>query len=159
MQRTYHIKQFLSFVLKERFHPRADARGPQLKFDSQFGDYAKVAGRDINETINNLRTEMAKLHGNFTNYIGKIENALTEKESKNDFLFNTVYERGGVRMIQGIETVISRWESEGWKLKDISSDYGGIDGILLLFTRPAQTDINRFFFYHSSDMNEEYRSS
>jgi hypothetical protein len=77
--------------------------------DSQFGDYAKVAGRDINETINNLRTEMAKLHGNFTNYIGKIENALTEKESKNDFLFNTVYERGGVRMIQGIETVISRW--------------------------------------------------
>jgi hypothetical protein len=34
MQGTYHIKQFLSFVLKERFHPRADARGPQLKFDS-----------------------------------------------------------------------------------------------------------------------------
>lgn len=31
---TYHIKQFLSFVLKERFHPRAYARGPQLKFDS-----------------------------------------------------------------------------------------------------------------------------
>ena len=30
---TYHIKQFLSFVLKERFHPRAYARGPQLKFD------------------------------------------------------------------------------------------------------------------------------
>ena len=33
MQRIYHIKQFLSFVLKERFHPRVDAHGPQLKFD------------------------------------------------------------------------------------------------------------------------------
>jgi len=36
MQGTYHIKQVLSFVLKERFHPRAYARGPQLKFDSNF---------------------------------------------------------------------------------------------------------------------------
>jgi len=35
MQGTYHIKQFLSFVLKERFHPRAYARGPQLKFDRE----------------------------------------------------------------------------------------------------------------------------
>jgi len=33
---AYHNKQFLSFVLKERFHPRAYARGPQLKFDSLF---------------------------------------------------------------------------------------------------------------------------
>ena len=52
---SYHIKQVLSFVLKERFHPRAYARGPQLKLDSSLVvtrcfDYKSVNGHHSGKT-------------------------------------------------------------------------------------------------------------
>jgi hypothetical protein len=123
---------------------------------SQFGDEARIAGRDINETINNLQAEVAKLHGNVTNHIQKVEQKLSTFSETNDYLFNTIYEKGGSRMIQSIEKVITSWENEGWSLKDISLDYREIDGVVLLFTRPTKSGKRRFFYYHGSNMNEEY---
>jgi len=70
MQGTYHIKQFLSFVLKERFHPRAYARGPQLKFDRKtFKNIVDVRFRIAMPNDNELpRSRAARYQNEFLSY-------------------------------------------------------------------------------------------
>lgn len=132
---------------------------------SQFGDGAKVAGRDINEiienmqgTIENMRGEVSQIRDSVINQYSNIETALTNiapsREQVFDYLINTIYERGSDRMTTAVEKVVNTWQSEGWTLSFFSSDYQGVDGVFLLFTRPSRGRQSRFVYYHGSNMEK-----
>lgn len=123
---------------------------------SQFGDYAKVAGRDINETIERMEAEIGEIRDSVFHQYSTIQQGLAslsnQPASRLDFLVNTVYERGMDRAVASVKSVVNRWSAEGWQLFSVSSDYSGIDGMVLIFTRPSEGRGGRFQFYHGSEM-------
>jgi hypothetical protein len=72
-----------------------------------------------------------------------------------NYLVNTVYERGMEQTREAMTTVVARWESEGWKLMSMSSDYQGMDGVFLLFERSSNPGEPKIQVYHSSNMSKQ----
>jgi hypothetical protein len=125
---------------------------------SRFGDHAKIAGRDINEIIENMQGDIAQIRDSVVNQYSAIETTLADLAPQEkqvlDYLVNTVYERGSDKMTAAMQEVINAWQSEGWEFTSFSSDYQGIDGALLLFTRPSRGEKSRIFYYHGSQMEK-----
>lgn len=124
---------------------------------SKFGDHAKVAGRDINETIERMEAKIGEIRDSVFHQNSTIQQGLASLSNQPtyrlDFLINTVYERGMDRAIASVKSVVNHWSAEGWQLFSVSSDYSGIDGMVLVFTRPSEEGRGgRFQFYHSSEM-------
>lgn len=132
---------------------RVDASG------ANFGDNARVAGRDLNETVNNINARVQEL-GEILSQEGlKIDRLVASQEttrsSSMNYLVNTLYERGMEKTREAMTTVVEHWESEGWKLTSMSSDYQGADGIFLLFERPSNPMEPKIQIFHSSRMSEQ----
>ena len=130
---------------------------------SQFGDYAKVAGRDINETIEkmqgnieHMKSEVSQIRDSVVNQYTSIEKALSSitpvDNQPVDYLINTIYERGVDKMTEGIAKVVNNWQSQGWQFSHLTSDYQGMDGVILVFTRPSESKRSKFVYYHGSNM-------
>lgn len=125
--------------------------------NSTFGDNAKVAGRDINETINNIQGQLQAL-GNLVSKEGaKIDSIVAYQHELQhvafEYLLNTIYERSVSDVQEAISRVVSTWESQGWSLVGLTSDYQGMDGIFLLFKRPSSEGGAGIQIFHGSQMS------
>ena len=122
-----------------------------------FGDSARVAGRDINETVNNINARVQELGQMLSQEATKIDRLIAIQDEQHvsmEYLINTVYERQLEHAGQAIRAVISHWESEGWKFKVMSSDFHGMDGIFLVFERPSASGEANVYVYHGSKMSK-----
>ena len=125
--------------------------------NSTFGDNAKVAGRDINETINNIQGQLQAL-GNLVSKEGaKIDSIVAYQQDLQhgafEYLLNTIYERSMKDTQQAISKVVSTWALQGWSLVGLTSDYQGMDGIFLLFKRPSSDANMGVQIFHGSKMS------
>ena len=130
---------------------RVDASG------ANFGDNSRVAGRDLNETVNNINARVQELGAILSQEGSKIDRLVASQEAARtgsmNYLVNTVYERRMEQTQEAVTTVVAHWESEGWKLMSMSSDYQGMDGMFLLFERPSNPGEPKIQIYHSSRMS------
>lgn len=110
-----------------------------------------VAGRDINKNIQNIKDAVSDIKDSVIHQNNQIRQVI-EDTSDSDYLINTIYERGN-NITAPIERVIQYWQRDGWKLKHLSSDYHGMDGIFLVFSRPMQGDLPRVEYHHGSEVN------
>lgn len=108
-----------------------------------------VAGRDINKNIQNIREAISKIEGSIVHQNNQIKQ-FTGDNSDNDFLINTIYERGD-NILGAIARVVKHWHDRGWRLKHFSSDYHGMDGIFLVFTKVTNEETPNVYYYHDSD--------
>jgi hypothetical protein len=113
--------------------------------ESSFGDNTKMAGRDINETIENIEGS-----------ISKIENAIINQSESNigdvpvnDLLIHTIYQRGE-KIQEALSKTINQRQSEGWLFSKFSSDYQGMDGIFLIFKKVSSSNKSEVIYHHGS---------
>jgi gas vesicle protein len=130
---------------------------------AQIGSNNKMAGRDINETIENMqgnienmKSEVSQIKDSVVNQYTKIEKSLSSLSPQNDivldFLINTIYERGSDDMTKAMGKVINARQNQGWRFSHLSSDYQGIDGVILVFTKPSEGSQSNFSYFHGSQM-------
>ena len=128
--------------------------------DSTFGDNAKIAGRDINETITNIQGKLDSLGDIISKESAKMDKMILYQQRNQtesyEYLLNTIYERQLSGCQLAISRVIKEWESQGWQLMGLTSDYQGVDGIFLLFKRPSTSSIgsSSLRIYHGSGMSD-----
>jgi hypothetical protein len=133
--------------------PVASSEGGVSAEGAVFGDNAEVAGRDINKTIERMQNDIAHFKDAVVNQyqtIHAIANSLGGAAADNDYIVNTIYERGVQEVATGMKKVIARWTSEGWRLRFFSSDYQGMDGITLVFSRASRGGRPEFYYQHGS---------
>lgn len=121
---------------------------------SKFGHNAKIAGRDINETIEKMSAEVANINNQINNIEKNVSETIQPSNKPKDFLINTIFERDHLRKNTAMENVIRHWELYGWEFIGLSSDYQGIDGMILIFTRNCKGNVPTFESYHGSEMEK-----
>lgn len=123
-----------------------------------FGDNARIAGRDLHETVNNINARVKELGELLALERSAVENLNIHSDigttGRTAYLLNTIYERGTAQVGQAIGAVVNHWENKGWKLVGMSSDYQGMDGIFLLFKRGATPGVPYFQTFHGSNSAE-----
>lgn len=97
-----------------------------------FGNAAKVAGRDINEMIENLQGDVKEIKDSVINQVldssGISDGVVTE------FLFTTSFLKAREPINESAKA-IRNLQRRGWSLFSIASGYGGDDGLVLVFRR------------------------
>ena len=132
--------------------PREKEETSSVGIDSStVGPNARIAGRDINETIENMRAELAEIRGSVVNQYQILQETIGEQHqvgpiAASDYLINVVFERGE-QIREAIDSVLKRWEPDGWRLASLSSDYNGTDGVMLLFKRPSRLENSRVVYF------------
>lgn len=111
-----------------------------------------VAGRDINKNIQNIKDAVSDIKDSVIHQNNQIRQVIGDTGDI-DYLINTIYERGNDRMFEALQTVIENRQEEGWTLKHFSSDYQGMDGIFLIFSRPTQGDRPQVEYHHGSQVD------
>jgi hypothetical protein len=107
-----------------------------------------IAGRDINKNIQNINEAISKIEGSIINQ----KKQIIGNNYDNDFLINTIYEKGN-NIAEPIARVVQYWHNRGWSLKHFSSDYQGMDGIFLVFAKTMTGSSPEIFYYHGSNTN------
>jgi hypothetical protein len=114
---------------------------------------SNIVGRDyFNQVIEKLEAEVANVRDAVIKQSTTFQQFMESDSSASstEYLINTVYERQE-RVAEGVERVLRRWTGEGWKLVSMTSDYQGMDGVMLLFSRPADAQTPRpTRYYHGS---------
>ena len=110
-----------------------------------------VAGRDINKSIQNIKDAVSDIKDSVIHQNNQIRQVIGDT-GDNDYLINTIYERGN-NITAPIERVIQYWQRRGWTLKHFSSDYQGMDGIYLIFSRPMQGNEPQVEYHHGSQVD------
>ena len=112
--------------------------------NSKFGDNTKIAGRDINETIE-------KLEGSISNIEQAVIKQGGEKShTNNDFLIQTIYQRSQDDIKDALDKTLNFRQQDGWEFSHLSSDFQGMDGIYLVFTKPTSSARSEVEFHHGS---------
>lgn len=109
-----------------------------------------VAGRDINKNIQNIQKAISDIQNSVVHQNNQIKQFVGDN-GDNDYVINTIYERGE-NIKDAIENVINYWQNRGWSLKHISSDYNGMDGMFLFFTRAKRGVEIEVHYQHGSDI-------
>jgi hypothetical protein len=125
---------------KDNVHSSAEIHGSNIDGD--------VAGRDINKNIQNIKDAVSDIKDSVIHQNNQIKQVIGDTVD-NDYLINTIFERGN-KISAPIERVIQHWQRDGWTLKHFSSDYQGMDGIYLIFSRPKQGDQPQVEYHHGS---------
>lgn len=112
-----------------------------------------IAGGDINKTIQNIREAISDIQNSVVHQNNQI-NQLASDNTKTDYLINTIYEREN-NITGGLENVIQHWTGGGWTLKYFTSDYSGMDGLILIFTRPMLGTRPQIEYFHGSRMERQ----
>jgi hypothetical protein len=131
-----------------------EASGSGVSADAAtFGDYAEVAGRDINKTIERMQNDIAQFKDAVINQYQTIDGRLSSSlgtGAEVDYLVQTIYERGADGIAKAMEEVVMRWSGEGWRLHFFTSDYSGTDGAVLIFCKAAVGRRPRFYYQHGA---------
>jgi hypothetical protein len=111
------------------------------------GSNNKVAGRDLIEKLDKLHTDFAEIQQSISHDHRAISNYFKGDGvfGPKSYIINTVYERGGERIAGAMGSIVDYWTRDGWKLEFFSSDYNGMDGIFLIFSRPSDRTTVRYF--------------
>lgn len=107
-----------------------------------FGDNAKLAGRDINEILQEIEGGVGKIQDSVVNLTGS-----SELTGKSDFLFISDYFDQG-EPLERIARGSTQIEARGWRLKTIFPSHDK-RGFITVFTRPAHGELSKF--YHGLD--------
>ena len=91
---------------------------------------AEVTGKK-QKTIQNIEDVVNEIQNSVINQNNQIEQVIGESGDY-DYFVNTIYQRGQDMFI-AIKDVIEYRHNYGWKFKQLSSDYGGMDGVFLIF--------------------------
>jgi hypothetical protein len=123
--------------------------------NSSFGDKNKIAGRDINETIQNIDKAFNEIKDSIVTQNSQINQVIAESATS-DYLINIIYERNE-HIGEAIERIIGYWVERGWTFKTFSSDYAGVDGLFLFFTRVSKFETPQVYYHKGSDINRFIR--
>jgi hypothetical protein len=128
--------------------------------DAEFGDNAKVAGRDINETIEHIQSDLTNIKDavfqQFPTIVRALDGIREAEPAQEDFLVNTLFERGPKSLADAFSQVVNRWSAEGWRLRHVTSDYQGMDGVLLIFARASRDSHSTVTAYHGSRIERAF---
>ncbi len=128
---------------------RKDSSSVDISSSSITGD---IAGRDINKNIQNIKEAISKIEGSVVNQNNQIKQFVGEN-SDSDFLINTIYGRGD-NITGNFARVVKHWHNKGWRLKHFSSDYQGMDGVFLVFTKSISGTSPEVYYYQGSNTTE-----
>ena len=109
-----------------------------------------IAGRDVNKNIQNIEKAISDIQNSVVHQNNQIKQFVGDN-GDNDYVINTIYERGD-NFRESIKKVINYWQNRGWNLKHISSDYNGMDGVFLIFTRAKRGIEIEVHYQHGSDI-------
>jgi len=114
---------------------------------------SKIAGRDINETINNLQAKVDSLAGFIDGNLSKIELSV-QRQHELEYVINNVFERSSVDVYRAMGQVIGRWAAEGYSLISVTENYDRSDAMILVFGRPARRreDVGSVLLYNGVRM-------
>lgn len=107
-----------------------------------FGDAAKVAGRDINETIEKMQGDVKEIKDSVINQV--LESGLG-KDTVTEFLFFTSFFGGDARRLAGepineSAKAIRQLQENDWSLFSTTTSYTGGNGLVLIFRRTRRPD-------------------
>lgn len=112
-----------------------------------------VAGRDMNKSIQNIKDTVSDIKDSVIHQNTQISKTIRDP-SENDYIINTIYDRGE-NITAALKRTIQYWQQDGWTLKHFSSDYNGMDGIYLIFSRPMQGDQPQVRYHHGSRVGRQ----
>jgi hypothetical protein len=105
---------------------------------SEFGDNARIAGRDINEMIETMHGEVQEIKDSVINQFPKIAGALDHAAfapgQVTEFLFFTSFLTIGEPINESAK-VVRELQPRGWSLISTTSSYAGRDGLMMVFRR------------------------
>jgi len=106
--------------------------------NSTFGDGAKIAGRDINETLQNIKGDVDSIKDSVVNINSKIIS-----NNRQDYWIISYYPEDG-EPIESIVRQASSIDSDGWRLINISPSWNR-DGMLSVWMRESTENHAQFF--------------
>lgn len=115
---------------------------------AMFGDNARIAGRDINETIEKMFSDMATIKNAVVH-----ASTTSAPRGTRDFLINSIYQRDQTQIPVAVERVVNAWQGQGWEFEHLTSDYQGMDGLFLIFSRPSDRGMSQVRFFHGTEMS------
>jgi hypothetical protein len=120
------------------------------------GSGSKLAGRDINETIQNIEKAFGDIKDSVVHQDNKIEQFLSSS-GQLDHSIHMVYRR--THIFDDIQQIIARRLEEGWTLTNIEFAFETIDGVILLFTRPKEGAEPLFTLFRDTNFEQLDRES
>lgn len=114
---------------------------------STLGDNNKIAGRDINEFIKKIESDLTE--------IKNARFASSEKPNESDYLIHHFFERNNYQ--EKFEEIITAHEKEDWKFKFMTSDFQGTDGIFLIFEKPKEKQHQKVNYLHGKNFRSGYQ--
>ncbi len=122
----------------------------ELSGDSKVG--GDVAGRDINKNIQNIQEAISKIESSIVHQNNQIKQIMNgETETLEDFIFHFLYYTRTLH--KDIETVVTKWTAEGYQFKEIVSDFKGFDGMILVFSKPSETEKSTVLYYRDGSFD------
>lgn len=115
------------------------------------GDANKIAGRDINETIQNIEKAFGDIQQSITNENNEIKQYFN---SDFDHSMHMIYSRSDT--FEEIRSVIEQRVADGWTLSGISFAYEILDGAVIIFKRPKAGTESKFTIYRDSKFEQLY---
>ncbi|MGH8437995.1 MAG: hypothetical protein ACRERW_02855 [Pseudomonas sp.] len=117
----------------------ASSRAELNASGANLGTAAKIAGRDINETINNLQAKVENLsellQGQSTT-LSRFVQTNQKAPGKQQYLINTVFQKRDPDVYQAIGNIIGHWSRQGYALIGVTENYNQSDALILIFSRP-----------------------
>lgn len=112
-----------------------------------FGSGAKIAGRDINETLNRIVGDIDQIKDSVVHMT-----SATGASAGNQYLFDSSYENDGEPLEQ-LAVSMREFADEGWSLHAVFPSYDP-RGLISLYRKPADEEGAKLRVYHGREMAE-----
>lgn len=110
------------------------------------GDNTKIALGDINETVNNIKSQIKDLRSFLGDEKQKLNHVFSPvpdlHEAQYEYLINTIFERNADVVYEAMATVIKAWSDDGWSLLSMTENYDRSDALILIFRRPTDDSVS-----------------
>lgn len=101
---------------------------------SSFGNNTKIAGRDINEVIEEMYNEVSEIRDSVVNQYNKVLGTIEQSNQVLEYLFYTAFFVDGEPIDQAAK-IIRNLQNSGWHLFATTASYINQEGIVLIFRR------------------------
>lgn len=134
---------------------------------SSFGEGARIAGRDLNEIIEEMHSNVSQIRDSVVNQISQVSQILEETGAVEDkvveYLFYTAFLMDA-ELVAEAATITRQLQPNGWSLFSAMPSYVDTEGLVLLYRRvrdPEDSDTlipgtknYRVRFYHGRNQIE-----